>query len=238
MQALVEGFKRELSGEPSGAHAGPVPHGAPAGAETRAAHRKPPQMDNELRKREKRLAARVEQVCSLGLPWRARCRLPCPVRRAMRRARRRTLTAWRHCRAQTAQSLDAVAVKVDKESSKNEREIDTIIAAMLKGKGEREAMSRAHLAECAALNENLQGLLDKVMEKRRSSMPALSDSVEQRVAEVRTAVLAEVEALKSRPGAAAPHLLPGLLLCMAGGQASESDQRHLACHGEQAACQA
>jgi len=150
----------------------------------------------------------------------------------------RTLTAWRHCRAQTAQSLDAVAVKVDKESSKNEREIDTIIAAMLKGKGEREAMSRAHLAECAALNENLQGLLDKVMEKRRSSMPALSDSVEQRVAEVRTAVLAEVEALKSRPGAAAPHLLPGLLLCMAGGQASESDQRHLACHGEQAACQA
>ncbi len=66
MQTLVEGFKRELSGEPDGVHAGPGPHGAPAGAETRA-HRKPPQMDNELRKRVKRLAARVEQVCSLRL---------------------------------------------------------------------------------------------------------------------------------------------------------------------------
>ena len=71
---------------------------------------------------------------------------------------------------------------------------------MLKGKHEREAMSRAHLAECAALHEKLQGLLDSVVEKRSSSMPALSDSVEQRLVEVRTAVLAEVQALKSRPG--------------------------------------
>ena len=66
MRSLVEGFKREL--ENGGADTGPGPHGASAGAETRAAHRKHPQMDgahgsaNELRKREKRLAARVEQV--------------------------------------------------------------------------------------------------------------------------------------------------------------------------------
>ena len=101
---------------------------------------------------------------------------------------------------------------------------------MLKGKHEREAMSRAHLAECAALHEKLQGLLDSVVEKRSSSMPALSDSVEQRLVEVRTAVLAEVQALKSRPG-----VLSSRACCCAGGGLM---REQLTCHGRQAACQA
>jgi len=71
---------------------------------------------------------------------------------------------------------------------------------MLKGKREREAMSSAHLAECSALFDKLQALLQRIVVTRSTSIPALSSSIEQRVNEVRTAVLAEVEALKNRPG--------------------------------------
>jgi hypothetical protein len=61
-------------------------------------------------------------------------------------------------------------------------------------------MASAHLAECAALMQKMQALLDNVVITRSSSMPALSSAVEQRIEEVRTAVLAEVAALKRRPG--------------------------------------
>ena len=61
-------------------------------------------------------------------------------------------------------------------------------------------MAHAHLAECAALEENMQALLKNVVAARSNSTLALSRLVEQRVEKVRTAVLAEVAALKRRPG--------------------------------------
>jgi hypothetical protein len=101
---------------------------------------------------------------------------------------------------QAERALDKAASKTEQDSRKNEKEIERIIAAMLKGKREREAMSSAHLAECSALFDKLQALLQSIVATRSTRIPALSSSIEQRVNEVRTAVLAEVEALKNRPG--------------------------------------
>ena len=52
---------------------------------------------------------------------------------------------------EVATLLDGVSGKVDALVAKNARELEHVLAAMLKGKHEREAMARAHQTECDAL---------------------------------------------------------------------------------------
>eukprot|EP00277_Geminigera_cryophila_P025273 CAMPEP_0179462258 /NCGR_PEP_ID=MMETSP0799-20121207/44691_1 /TAXON_ID=46947 /ORGANISM="Geminigera cryophila, Strain CCMP2564" /LENGTH=176 /DNA_ID=CAMNT_0021265095 /DNA_START=32 /DNA_END=559 /DNA_ORIENTATION=- len=99
-----------------------------------------------------------------------------------------------------AQTINGIASKIDKRNAQNRQEVERILAVMLKGKRERENMSREQLNDCAALSAKLEELLKTLVSARNQSIPALLATVEGRLEEVRTAVLAEVTALKSRPG--------------------------------------
>ena len=101
---------------------------------------------------------------------------------------------------EVAMLLDGVAGKVDALVAKNARELEHVLAAMLKGKHEREAMARAHQTECDALRARMQSLLQHEVASRSSRIPALASSVHARVDTVRATQLAEIVALKKRPG--------------------------------------
>lgn len=107
----------------------------------------------------------------------------------------------RRCVRQVAKALDTIASKTGSAAKKNAQELDRAIAMMIQGKQEREALAKAHLAECAVLSGRMQDLVKTLVAVRESSAPALGAAIEQRIDEVREAVLAEVAALKSRPGA-------------------------------------
>ena len=153
----------------------------------------------ELRKREKRLEGRVDEVISrrAGAPCVLDLR-PCPTHAAAFACETRQLS--KKTLLQAAKALDAIANKIEGAARKNAQEVDRAIALMIKGKREREALARAHLAECAALSEDLEALVKTLVGMRQSSMPALAATIEERIDEVREAVLTEVAALKSRPG--------------------------------------
>jgi hypothetical protein len=100
-----------------------------------------------------------------------------------------------------AKALDAIASKTGSAAKKNSQDMDRALAMMIQGKREREALAKAHLAECAVLSDRMQDLVKTLVAVRESSTPALAAAIEKRIDDVREAVLAEVAALKGRPGA-------------------------------------
>lgn len=101
---------------------------------------------------------------------------------------------------QAEKALEAITNKIEGGAKKDSQEMDRAIATMINGKRERQTLAKAHLAECATLSQDLGTLVQTMVEMRKSSLPVLARTIEERIDTVREAVLTEVAALKSRPG--------------------------------------